>query len=125
MEVGLVLRERPADEAHIVAVEEVIGHMRGLVGIAGVLGFAGDVDAAENYLPALAVAKLAVFDREAEAAHCLRSGQEFVKQRGGCRAVVRKRHEGELGVGMSSQSGDRLGRPWIWNGALSGHCRWQ
>jgi hypothetical protein len=46
-----------------------------LVGVAGELGFAGDVDAPEDDLPAVRVAELAIFDRETEVGHCPRPAQ--------------------------------------------------
>jgi hypothetical protein len=77
MEVGLVAGEGPADEADVVAVEEVVGHVRRLMGPARVLGFAGDVDAAQNDLPAVPVAELAILDDETEAGHGPRARQGF------------------------------------------------
>ena len=69
MEVCFVLGKWLARETDVVAVEEVIGYVRGLVGLAGVLGFAGDVNASENHLPALRVAEFAIFDCKTKAGH--------------------------------------------------------
>jgi hypothetical protein len=81
MEMGVVFGKWPADKADVVAVEEVVGHVRGLVGLAGVLGFAGDVDAPEDHLAAVAVAELAIFDRQAQVCHGLCSRQVSARSR--------------------------------------------
>ncbi len=78
MERRLGLGEGPADEADGIAIEEVVGHVRGLVGVVGVLGLAGDVDAAEDHLAALPVAELAILDRETEAGHGPRADRMVV-----------------------------------------------
>jgi hypothetical protein len=73
--------EGPAVELDIVAVEEAVGDVRGLVGFAGVLGVAGDVDASKDYLSPMAVSKLAVFDLETERRHDF----SLLHQISGCR----------------------------------------
>lgn len=64
---GFFFGERSSCEPDTVAVEEVLGHVGRLVGYAGVLGIAGDVDASEGDLAAVGVSKLAVFDNQSKA----------------------------------------------------------
>jgi hypothetical protein len=69
LRVGVVLGEGPVVEGHAVAVEEVVGVLGGLLRLRGELRVAGEVDAAQDDLPAVAVAELSILDGQAERGH--------------------------------------------------------
>ena len=74
----LFFRKRAACELDAVAVKEAVGDMGRLVGLAGELGIAGDVDAPERDLTPVAVSKLAVLDGEPESRHLDKTASPFV-----------------------------------------------
>jgi hypothetical protein len=78
VEVRLFFRERAACELDVVAVEEAVGDVGGLVGLAGELGIAGDVDAPERDLAPVAVSKFAVLDGKPESRHFAETASPFV-----------------------------------------------
>ena len=55
-------REWAPCELDVVAVKEIFGDVGGLVGLAGELGIAGDIDAPECDLAPMAISKFASFD---------------------------------------------------------------
>lgn len=58
-------------KGYIVAIEEVGGNVRWLIGFAGKFGVSGEVDATEDDLTAMAITKLAVFNQQAKRRHDL------------------------------------------------------
>ena len=69
VEVRLLLGEGPARELTVVAIEEVIGHIRRRMRLARILAVAGDVDTPQDHLSTLCVTELAIFDHKAEGGH--------------------------------------------------------
>lgn len=71
VDMGVVLGEGPLVKGDVIAIEEVVSDLRGLIfGLAWVFCVACDVDAAEDDLAAHVVDELAVLDEKAERSHC-------------------------------------------------------
>lgn len=64
MHVGISQRERPPDEADVVAVKETLEYMREHVRFRGHLGVGGDIDATKGDLAIVLVAKVGAVNRQ-------------------------------------------------------------